>query len=503
MAQKHETRCSGILLHVTSLPSKFGVGDFGPSAFEFVDTLSQASQSLWQILPINPTSFGNSPYSCTSAFALNPLFVSPELMLRDGLLEEDDLKSVPKFSSERVQYSPVLEFKIKILSKSYDRFKLVVGRNEFEKFCADNAYWLEDYCLFSALKNLFNERSWSEWPDEIKKRNPDALDRYADSLREPVEREKYFQFVLFRQWKELQEYCQDKGILIFGDVALYVNHDSADVWSHPENFKLDQELKPVVVAGVPPDYFSETGQKWGNPVFDWTSLRENKFAWWVERMKHNLALFDLVRIDHFRGFLAAWEIPADEPTAVNGQWQESPGEDFFSTLMNDIESVPVVAEDLGVITQDVKDAMARFGFPGMKLLIFAFDGDISENPYAPDNHVENCVLYTGTHDCNTVRGWFEDELSDESRVKLENIIGGKVCADTVSEKMMVLTMKSIARTAIFPMQDVLGLGSEFRMNCPGIAENNWEWRLLPGQWPKSMAEKLADTTKLYGRGKGC
>jgi len=495
MPQKPESRCSGILLHITSLPSKFGVGDFGPAAFEFVDSLEQAGQILWQILPINPPSFGNSPYSCTSAFAISPLFASPELMLRDGLLEDYDLESVPEFSSNRVQYSFVLDFKIQLLSKSYDRFKENIDKDEFKKFCVDNSYWLEDFCLFSALKNHFGGRSWSEWPEDIKRRN--AVHHYTDSLREYLEREKYFQFVLFYQWKELQKYCRNKGIRVFGDVSLYVNHDSADVWAHPELFKLDQELNPVVVAGVPPDYFSETGQRWGNPIFDWNFLRKNNFVWWIERMKHNLDLFDLVRIDHFRGFLAAWEIPVNDSTAVNGQWQECPGVEFFSVLLNEFKSIPVVAEDLGVITQDVRDAMARFGFPGMKLLIFAFDGDILQNPYAPENHVKNCVLYTGTHDCNTMRGWFEEELSDESKVKLENILGKKVCANTIAEEMVILAMSSIADTVILPMQDVLGLGSEARMNCPGIAENNWEWRLLPGQWSTDIV--LADKTKTYGR----
>ena len=497
MSQKAESRYSGILLHITSLPSKFGVGDFGPSAFEFVDLLGLAGQTHWQILPINPPSFGNSPYSCTSAFAISPLFASPEVMIREGLLEDCDLEFAPEFSSDRVQYSLVLDFKIKLLSKSYDTFKESVEKNEFEKFCVDNSYWLEDFCLFSALKNHFGGRSWIEWPEDIKKRN--AIHHYTDSLRECLEREKYFQFVLFRQWKELQKYCRYKGIRVFGDVALYVNHDSADVWTHPELFKLDQELNPVVVAGVPPDYFSETGQKWGNPVFDWGFLQKNDFGWWVERMKHNLDLFDLVRIDHFRGFLAAWEIPANDSTAVNGRWQESPGVEFFSALLNECKSIPVVAEDLGVISQDVRDAMARFGFPGMKLLIFAFDGDILQNPYAPENHVKNCVLYTGTHDCNTMRGWFEEELSDDSKVKLENILGKKIYSNTVSEEMVVLAMSSIADMVILPMQDVLGLGSEARMNCPGVAENNWEWRLLPGHWSTCIAAKLAHTTKTYGR----
>jgi 4-alpha-glucanotransferase len=315
-----------------------------------------------------------------------------------------------------------------------------------------------------------------------------------------LEREKYFQFVLFSQWKGLRNYCREKGLRVFGDVALYANYDSADVWSHTENFKLDQELNPIVVAGVPPDYFSKTGQKWGNPVFNWGYLQQNNFSWWVVRMKHNMELFDLVRIDHFRGLLAAWEIPVDDPTAVNGQWQDNSGVELFSVLMTEFESIPVVAEDLGIITQDVKDAMARFGFPGMKILVFAFDGDILENPYAPINHVKNCVLYTGTHDCNTVRGWFEDELSDESKLNLEKIIGRKVSANTASEEMMVLAMSSVADTIILPMQDVLDLGSESRMNSPGIAESNWEWRLLSDQWSNRLMARLKDWTVANGRG---
>jgi 4-alpha-glucanotransferase len=498
MSHKYQSRNCGILLHITSLPSKFGVGDFGPSAFAFVDLLKQANQTLWQILPINPTSFGNSPYSCTSAFAISPLFVSPELMMGDGLLNESDLEPIPEFTSDRVQYSSVLEYKIKILSKSYDRFKEAVN-HEYEKFCIDNSYWLEDFCLFSALKIFFEGRSWSEWPEDIRKRNPESLQRYSASLRESVRKEKYFQFVLFLQWRKFQAYCRHNAVRIFGDIALYVNYDSADVWAHSENFKLDPELRPVVVAGVPPDYFSETGQRWGNPVFNWESLRVNNFAWWIARMKHNLALFDLVRIDHFRGFLAAWEIPAEDPTAVNGQWQECPGVELFTCWRNQFESLPVVAEDLGIITQDVKDAMTQFGFPGMKILIFAFDGDINSNPYAPQNHVKNCFLYTGTHDCNTVRGWYEDELNDETREKLEKILGESVCPNTVSEAMIVLAMKSIAETVILPMQDVLGLGSEARMNCPGSAEGNWEWRLLSGQWSSDAVAKLAEITKSQGR----
>ncbi|PIP72884.1 MAG: 4-alpha-glucanotransferase [Nitrospinae bacterium CG22_combo_CG10-13_8_21_14_all_47_10] len=495
MSHNHGSRCSGILLHITSLPSKYGVGDFGPSAFEFVDLLKQAHQTLWQILPINPTSFGNSPYSCTSAFAISPLFVSPELMIRDGFLEERDLEVDLEFSPNRVQYTSVLDFKISLLSKSYSRFSRRMDRDEYERFCVANSYWLEDFCLFSVLKKHFGTCSWAEWPEEIKSRKMVA--KYIERFVGLIDQEKYFQFILFRQWAELQAYCCSNDVRIFGDVALFVSHDSADVWAHPEFFKLDQALLPVVVAGVPPDYFSETGQRWGNTVFDWDALRANDFRWWLERMKHNLTLFDLVRIDHFRGLLATWEIPASDATAENGHWQECPGIEFFSRLLKEFESLPIVAEDLGIITQDVKDAMTRFGFPGMKLLVFAFDGDPSENPYAPVNHVKNCVLYTGTHDCNTVRGWFEEEVSEEAREKLEEVLGKKVDLNTVAEEMVALAMGSIADTLILPMQDVLGLGSDARMNCPGIAENNWEWRLH--HWSTSDVKKLAELTKTYKR----
>ena len=497
MSQQNKSRCSGILLHITSLPSKYGVGDFGPSAYEFVDMLKLSGQAIWQILPINPTSFGNSPYSCTSAFAINPLFVSPELMLRDGYLEESDLEVDFECSPHRVQYSPVLDFKIQLLTKSYTRFSRRVDKNEFEKFCAAHSYWLEDFSLFSVLKKYFDGHSWGEWPQGIKTRN--TVEKYIARLGDLVEQEKYIQFVLFRQWNELQEYCKKNGVRIFGDVALYVNHDSADVWANPEFFKLDQNMEPVVVAGVPPDYFSETGQRWGNPVFDWDTLRENDFLWWLERMKHNLKLFDLIRVDHFRGFLAAWEIPASDITAENGRWQQCPGVEFFTRIQKEFESIPVIAEDLGVITDDVKEAMTQFGFPGMKVLIFAFDGDMEQNPYAPNNHVKNCFLYTGTHDCNTIRGWFDGELGNEGKINLETALEKQVDSGHVAEEMITLAMRSIADTVVLPLQDVLGLGNEARMNRPGTTENNWEWRLLPGQWSEDDAKNLADITKAHDR----
>ena len=499
MTNNNRLRCSGILLHITSLPSLYGVGDLGPSAYHFVDMLCQAKQSIWQILPINPTSFGNSPYSCTSAFAINPLLISPELLIEEGMLFESDLEALPEFSFQQVDYSAVLAFKLRVLLKSYERFMANGDFEEFDEFSNGNEYWLQDFCLFSALKKHFSERSWIDWAEDIQRRKPETMSRYSEALQETLQQEKYFQFVLFRQWNRLQAYCRDKRVQIFGDVALYVNHDSADVWAHPEFFKLDESLRSEVVAGVPPDYFSETGQKWGNPVFDWDALRDDNFSWWFMRMKHNLGMFDLIRIDHFRGFLAAWEIPVEDPDAVRGCWQKCPGVELFDFLQNELPSIPVVAEDLGFITQDVKDAMTQFGFPGMKIMLFAFDGDMNENPYAPANHVQNCFLYTGTHDCNTVRGWYDDELTEETKTELESVLDKKVCSNTVSEAMVILAMSSIADTVILPMQDVLGLGANARMNRPGQVGSNWEWRLLPDQWTNESIDKIAETTHKYGR----
>ena len=495
-----ENRKSGILLHITSLPSDYGVGDLGPTAYRFVDFLQQAGQGYWQVLPLNPTALFNSPYSSPSAFAFNSCFISPELMVRDGWISQSDIESVPKFQEDRVDYSSVMDFKAKLFAKGYERFK-ASGRNEaFKRFCRENSLWLEDYALFVALKSEFKENPWWEWPDGFKNRDEDILRTSVNKFHERLEMEKFIQFLFYWQWSELKDYSRERGVRLFGDVAIYVTRDSADVWAHPELFKLGPDKNPYVVAGVPPDYFNKTGQLWGNPIYNWEALRERNYEWWVRRMDHNLRCFDLVRIDHFRGFIAAWEVPAGEKTAENGRWVEGPAMDFFSTLIRKILSFSIVAEDLGHITPDVRAVMERLDFPGIKLLVFAFGDGVDRNPYAPHNHVKNCVVYTGTHDCNTLKGWFDEELSENDRERLFTYLGGRYSSDTISREMVRLAMMSVADTVIIPMQDILGLGAEARLNIPGTTEGNWEWRLPCGRLTEELACTLQSLTKLFGRG---
>lgn len=497
-----KTRRSGILLHITSLPSSCGIGDLGPAAYRFADFLHQTRQSLWQILPLNLTqlAFGNSPYHGISAFAFNPLLISPERMVEDGLLNEADIRPVPDFPKDHVDYPAVIAYKEKLFERAWSRFKTLGQDHDYEEFCLENSYWLDDLALFIALKSRFPGQVWRQWPPEIRDRRPEALKTLRKELRDKIEMEKFLQYIFFQQWRSLRKYCNEKGILIFGDLPIYVTYDSADLWTRPEIFKLDKEKKPWVVAGVPPDYFSETGQLWGNPLYNWEVLKASGYDWWVRRIGHNLGCFDWVRIDHFRGFVAYWEIPASEKSAVNGKWVEAPVTDFFTTILKKFPDLPIVAEDLGVITPDVREVMERFGFAGMKLLVFAFGGDLVENPYLPHNHVENCVVYTGTHDCNTVRGWFEKELTAEGREGLFRYLKRELSAEEVSWEFVRLAMMSVANTVILPMQDILGLGEEGRMNRPATTHGNWCWRLAPQSLTPDLTAGLLEITELHGRG---
>ena len=494
-------RDSGLLLHITSLPSPFGIGDMGPRAYQFVDFLAEAGQSCWQILPLNPTDLehGNSPYHSSSAFACNPLVISPELLVREGFLDEKDVEISAGFPDERVDYRGVTSFKEKLFLKAYERFRQKEPAPEYEAFCRENVAWLEDFALFKALKSLFHGEAWNRWPEGIRDRREDALGSVKREVMDQAEREKFFQWIFFKQWFALRAYCNEKGVKVIGDVPIYVVHDSADIWIHPDLVKLDEQKRPYAVAGVPPDYFSETGQLWGNPVYRWDVLKERGYDWWIRRIEHNLRLFDYVRIDHFRGFVAYWQVPATEKTAVNGQWIEAPAEDFFSSILNRIPLKAIIAEDLGTITQDVREIMDRFGFSGMKVLLFAFGPDLPTNPFIPHNHVENCIVYTGTHDLNTVRGWFETELSAEDRSRLFRYLGREVPAGEIHRELIRLAMMSVADRVIFPMQDLLGLGEEFRMNRPATKEGNWEWRLVPDRLTRSLALDLRELTEIYGR----
>jgi 4-alpha-glucanotransferase len=497
-------RRNGILLHITSLPSPHGIGDLGPEAYRFVDFLDEAGQSLWQVLPLNPTStaYGNSPYSSFSAFAGNPLFISLDGLVKEGFLDAAEIKSVPQFSAERIDYEAATAYKMHCLERAAAGSKgmELTKDPELRSFCGANAWWLDAYTLFVALKEHFSGAPWYEWPRELRDREEGAVAEMKEMLEEKIFKEIFFQYTFFRQWNELKDYCNRKSIQVMGDVPIYVNLDSADVWCTPSIFKLDGDKRPVFVAGVPPDYFSPTGQRWGNPVYDWDALRNTRYEWWVRRFEHTLRLFDVVRIDHFRGFAGYWEIPASEETAVRGKWVEAPARSFFNTLLRQFPILPIVAEDLGVITADVREVMQLFQFPGMKVLQFAFYGDVAENPYAPHNHVNHCVVYTGTHDNNTTKGWFRKELSGPDKAQLMEYLGRSVEEDDIHWQIIRVAMMSVAGTCIVPLQDFLGLDEEARMNLPAMAYGNWEWRFPLKALTPDLALKISKLTRMYGRG---
>lgn len=499
------TRRSGILLHLTSLPSAFGLGDLGPTAYQFADFLARTRQSLWQILPLNPTSlaYGNSPYSSQSAFAGNPLLISPELLVQDGLLQNSDLAEAPSFPAHTVDYAAVIAFKTKLLERAFEIFKRQAHGedDELHAFARDNAWWLDDYALFVALREHFNYALWGDWPWEIRTRQEHVMHEARAQMQDRIAREKFIQFLFFRQWLNLKRYCNRKHIQIIGDIPIYVNYDSADVWSHSHLFKLNESRKSRLVSGVPPDYFSATGQLWGSPVYEWDTLRATNYAWWLQRLDQNFTLCDWVRLDHFRGFMAYWEIPAHETTAINGRWIEAPGWDFFNTLARHYTHLPIIAEDLGVITPDVREVMQHFGFPGMKLLMFAFSSDTNNVHHgAPHTYARHAVVYTGTHDNNTTRAWFQQEASAEERGKMSEYIGRELGEENVSWELIRMGMMSVANMVVFPMQDLLNLGAEARMNTPGTDRENWQWRVLPEQLTPALAERLTEMTRIYGRG---
>jgi len=488
-------RGSGILLHITSLPSPYGIGDLGPCAFRFVDFLAAAGQKYWQLLPLNPTDqvCGNSPYSSVSAFASNPLLISPELLIEEGLLSPDDIGERPDFPKKRCDYDSVVPYKQSLLDRAHANFK---GSEGYDGFCREHAWWLDDYALFVVIKRWMGGKVWSDWPEELRDREPCCLEAAKKELAEGIEREKFFQYLIVKQWFSLRDYCDEKGVKLIGDVPIYVNYDSADVWTNPGIFKLDEKTKkPTVLAGVPPDYFSKTGQLWGNPVYRWERLKESGFDWWMKRLGHVLHFFHLTRVDHFRGFVDYWEVPADQKTAVNGRWAKAPAVEFFTAITKAFPKSPIIAEDLGIITDEVRKVMEKFGFPGMRVLIFAFGEDNPKHPYLPKNFIKNCVVYTGTHDNNTARGWFEKETNKEDRKRLSKCVGREVSADDVSRTLIGLAMDSVADTVLIPMQDVLGLGEEARMNTPARASGNWAWRVTDEQlsavvagWLRQMAE---------------
>jgi len=498
-------RASGILLHITSLPSKYGIGDFGPEAYKFADFLKRTNQNYWQILPLNYTIpyAAHSPYSCISAFAGNPLLISPQFLYHRGLLTKSDPPwRVPGLPQASVDFAKVTAYKRRLFQIAFQRFRDSVKPPDFELFCAQNSFWLDDFASFVVFQRHFGRSAfggWNEWPTAIRDRNKKALKSIKGQLQQEIDREFFLQYIFYQQWSNLKCYCNQNGIQIIGDIPIYVTFDSADVWSYPEIFKLSRTKKPRYVAGVPPDYFSRSGQLWGNPVYDWQRLKDSNYSWWMHRIKHNLSLFDLVRIDHFLGFVAYWQVPANHKTARHGKWAKGPKEDFLNALLKHVTSTRIIAEDLGRVTAETRDLIGKFGFACMRVLQFGFDGDAKKNPHILHNHIENCVVYTGTHDNNTIRGWFGKEAEPEQKKRLFNYLGRKVSAKEIHWLMIRLAMSSVARIAIIPMQDVLGLGREARMNRPATVRGNWRWRLRPGQITTAVAHKLGDLTRLYGR----
>jgi 4-alpha-glucanotransferase len=495
-------RGSGVLLHITSLPTPYGVGDLGPSAYALADFLAGTRQSYWQVLPLSPTApiYGNSPYSSVSTFACNTLLVSPDMLVNEGILPKEEIDSRPSFADDRCDYEGGWAYKAYLLDRAFDTFmKSGNDHDRFMRFCEEQASWLDPYALFVSLKKRMEGASWGDWPWQLRDRLRDALDAARREAAADVEREKFRQYLFFRQWKALKRYCNERGIQIVGDIPIYVSYDSADAWTNAAIFKLDQEKKPTVVAGVPPDYFSATGQLWGNPVYDWDALRATGYDWWIERMRHTLSLFDVVRIDHFRGLVGFWEVPAHEKNAVNGRWVAAPVQDFFAHLFRRFFNLPIIAEDLGLITPDVREALETLGFPGMKVLLFAFGEDNPMHIYLPHTYAPDYVVYTGTHDNNTVVGWFEHEARPDERARLFRYIGREVGAGEVHWELIRLAMRSVARMAVFPMQDILGLGREAQMNRPSVARGNWEWRLAPGRITEEIADRLRSLTVTYGR----
>lgn len=489
-------RGSGLLLHITSLPGPPLVGDLGPSAHSFLELLREAGQRYWQVLPLSPTApeHDNSPYSGLSAFAGNPIMVSPQLLTDEGLLTAEELASLPRGEPNSVDYRLAYEHRMRLLRLAFSRFK---PSGDYDRFVDRNSWWLEDYALYVALREHFNGSDWSSWPESLRRREVGELKAWREKLKDRVELEYFIQYKFFSQWSSLRARARRLGIRIIGDIPIYVSYDSADVWSNPGIFKLGRDLRPTYVSGVPPDYFSKTGQLWNTPVYDWESLRRERYSWWIRRFAHAAELFDAVRLDHFRGFAAYWEVPAGERTAVNGRWVRGPGEDLFRQVMREVPRLQLIAEDLGFITPDVVQLRDRLGLPGLKVLQFAWDGN-PNNPYKPHNYGRNFVVYTGTHDNNTIVGWFFREASPRARREAMNYMGLRDTRE-VNWAFIRLAMMSVADVSIFPVQDVLGLGPEARMNTPGTMGGNWRWRLASFDGLRKVARRLRDMTRAYGR----
>ena len=493
-------RTSGVLLHITSLPSPYGVGDVGPAAFAMADRLQAAGQSWWQALPLGPTGYGNSPYQSLSSFAGNGLLISPDGLIEEGLLRASDCEEGRSFAKNAVDYEMVIAFKHKLLEKAWAAFSAAPRsalRRDYDQFCTEQAHWLDDYALFRALKAAHGGVCYLEWPEELVRREPTALAQARRELK-LIEQVRFAQFLLFRQGERLRKYAREKGIHLIGDLPFFVSPDSSDVWANPELFLLDERRRPRFVAGVPPDYFSAQGQLWGNPVYDWEALRQSGYRWCIDRLRALLAHVDVVRLDHFRGFAAAWHVPAGAKTAQSGEWVPGPGAGFFSAVQRELGTLPFIAEDLGVITPDVSALRDQFQLPGTRVLQFAFDGNAG-NPYLPHNYVANTVVYTGTHDNATTRGWFETLPADQRRNLWNYLKRPEGNSDEVAWELIRLAWSSPAGLAIAPLQDLLNLGAEARMNLPGTTEGNWRWRCTDEILPTPVVDRLRGLTTSSNR----
>lgn len=493
-------RSSGILFHPTSLPGKYGIGTLGKEAYAFIDFLKKSRQKLWQIFPLGPTGYGDSPYQSFSSFAGNPYLIDFDLLIEAHLLSEEDLRDVFFGDNEEyIDYGAIYNQKYPLLRKAYENFKSSDNhemRENLEHFKRENASWLNDYSLYISLKNHFNGLPWNEWAHDIKNREHGAMEHYKNELADDIEYHNFIQFLFFKQWGDVKRYANENGIKIIGDIPIFVAADSSDAWANPEIFLFDEERKPVKVAGVPPDYFSATGQLWGNPLYNWQKLKETNYSWWVERVRANLSTCDIIRIDHFRGFEAYWAVPYGDDTAINGQWEPGPGIDLFNAIKSQLGELPIIAEDLGLMTQGVIDLREATGFPGMKILGFAFDSG-EENDYLPHTYTKNCVVYTGTHDNDTLIGWFQ-KAKEEDRQFARDYLNSR-SDDEIHWDAIRGAWSSVANMAISPVQDFLGLGSEARINTPGVAAGNWQWRLRHGVLTDELAERITKLTRVYSR----
>ena len=497
-------RRSGVLLHPTSLPGRFGIGDLGDPAYQFVDFLVAAGQSYWQMLPLSPTGYGDSPYQSLSAFAGNPMLISPDKLVEIGHLSESDLAGVPAFPDARVDFGPVISYKKGLLKQAFGKFQANASPDQvaaFTRFCEDQAYWLDDFSLFMALKEAHQLRPWHEWEPGVVTRTPGALARWRQSLAEEVECQKYQQWQFFEQWLAVKSYANERGVRIIGDIPIFVSLDSVDVWANPHLFYLDEDLQPVVVSGVPPDYFSETGQLWGHPLYRWDVMAQDEYAWWIARFRMAFTQADVVRIDHFRGFHNYWEVPAGEETAIKGRWLYGPGADLFHAVTAALGEVAIIAEDLGDFDEESRagvDALqAEFGYPGMKVLQFAFGGG-PDDPFLPHNFTRDFVVYTGTHDNDTVVGWYQVTSTEEERDYARKYLARD--GSDIAWSLIRLAWSSVANTAMTTVQDLLSLGHEARMNLPStVGPPNWCWRLQPGVLNEWSAKRLLELSGIYGR----